>query len=286
MVVKLLRLGFTEFTLLVVYYLEKHNIPINFYIPYKINKINWLYTTSGYYDKTQKSSYMNVKHRNGDPPIYNEYFETLLNFIKDSDNFTYYSHFDTANNDVKNQVKNLLHFINPKNNYNITPDKVYEFIANKRVLIISPFAPLFKQQIESGNCKQIDPNFPKMEKTIYYRNIYTFFNSGPHANILETAKHIVDEVNALGEDFDSVLISAGAYGCILAKAFYDQNKNVCVVGGDLQKMFGILNTREKETMARNRIDINKLPNKHCWILNIPDEYKPLNYKKIENGCYW
>ena len=31
---------------------------------------------------------------------------------------------------------------------------------------------------------------------------------------------------------------------------------------------------------------NKINNPEYWILNIPDEYKPENYMKIENGCYW
>ena len=177
-------------------------------------------------------------------------------------------------------------YLNPKNNYFPIESVIYKLVSNKKVLIISPFATLFKQQVESGNCTRIDPNFPPMEKTIYYTNPYTFFNSGPHANILQTAQHIINEINALNEDFDSVLISAGAYSCILAKAFYDQGKNVCTSGGELQKMFGILNTREKQGMARNKIDINTLPNKDSWILTIPDAYKPKNYKLIEGGCYW
>ena len=82
---------------------------------------------------------MNVVHKNKDPPIYNEYFEILLNFIKDSDNFTYLSHF--PNNSV--DVKHMLDFLNIKNSYTMTTNKIYEFIANKKVLIISPFAPLF-----------------------------------------------------------------------------------------------------------------------------------------------
>ena len=254
------------------------------YAPYKSYKIKWLYTTSGYYDNTIKGSNMNVVHRNVDPPVYLTYLETLLNFIKDSDNFTYLSHFPADSADVQH----MLGFLNIKNSYWLTSDKIYEFIANKKVLIISPFAPLFKQQVDSGNCKKIDGNFPQMEKTIYYKNPYTFFNKGPNANILETANQIVNDINSQNssDDYDSVLISAGAYSCIIAKAFYDQGKNVCTVGGELQKLFGILNTREKQTMARSKINIHNLPNKECWIMNIPDEYKPANYKMIEDGCYW
>jgi hypothetical protein len=32
--------------------------------------------------------------------------------------------------------------------------------------------------------------------------------------------------------------------------------------------------------------LNEIANKEYWIMNIPDEYKPNNYMKIEGGCYW
>ena len=48
-------------------------------------------------------------------------------------------------------------------------------------------------------------------------------------------------------------------------------------------MFGILNRRSKFYL---NIDNKELENKEYWIMEIPDEYKPLNYEKIEEGCYW
>ena len=57
-------------------------------------------------------------------------------------------------------------------------------------------------------------------------------------------------------------------------------KSTCVVGGDLNTYFGIASKRF--------YDFNKgnIENKEYWIIDIPDEYKPNDYKKIENGCYW
>ena len=69
----------------------------------------------------------------------------------------------------------------------------------------------------------------------------------------------------------------------MAKQFYDIGKNVCTIGGDLQVYFGILNGRQKKWYKRDNI---KLKNEEYWIVNIPEEYKPNNYMKIENGCYW
>jgi len=46
------------------------------------------------------------------------------------------------------------------------------------------------------------------------------------------------------------------------------------------------NTRTKNKLKKT--DPNFLVNydDKIWIINIPDKYKPLNYMKIENGCYW
>ena len=107
---------------------------------------------------------------------------------------------------------------------------------------------------------------------------YTFFNKGPHNNILETTDYIFNDILAtITNDYDSVLISSGAYSCLIAKKFYDISKNVCTVGGDLQGMFGILNKRFTH--------FNKIPNEEYWI-KVPEEYKPKDYQKIEDGCYW
>ena len=48
-------------------------------------------------------------------------------------------------------------------------------------------------------------------------------------------------------------------------------------------MIGILNKRTKDFYNKQNID---LPNKDFWVLDIPEEYKPFNYEKIEDGCYW
>jgi hypothetical protein len=67
----------------------------------------------------------------------------------------------------------------------------------------------------------------------------------------------------------------------MAKKFYDNGKNVCTVGGQLQGFFGILNNRHK-----NFNKCKEIPNKEYWILDIPEQYKPDGYKTLEDGCYW
>ena len=56
------------------------------------------------------------------------------------------------------------------------------------------------------------------------------------------------------------------------------HKDAIYLGGSIQTIFGILSSREKQH--------SNLPYDENWIIDIPEEYKPKDYKMIENGCYW
>jgi hypothetical protein len=281
MPIKILRLGYTENTLLFIYWMNNYKKINNFYLTEAKNKfIKWLYTTSGYYDNTIKSDYMDAKHDIEDPQIYNEYMNLCFEFIKNSDNFQFCLHKITNNMDYYDEFK---HVFNCKNNNHISQEMLFNFIRDKKILIISPFASLFKQQIESKNINIIYTNMPNIKNVDIYNNEYTFFNKGQENNIFETAKKIFNDILKHNYSYESVIISCGAYSIILAKLFFDIDKNVLTIGGDLQTFFGVLNSRTNDYYIKNNIE---LKNKEYWIVNIPDEYKPKNYEKIENGCYW
>lgn len=322
---KYLRLGYTETTLLFVFWMNNYKkIHNESLLNYRNSFTRWLYTTSGYYDKTQNGHYMNVIHKSiNDPDIYNMYMTTLLNFLIKADILDIRSHVkinDTNNYNYYNEFKK---YLEPNTEQNISREIVYDFINNSKLLIISPFAPLMKQQIDNGNCKKIYNDFPNVNNVFDYRYPYTFFNDGPHNNILETLENEYTKIIKMYNinDYDSVIISCGAYSNLLAKKFYELNKNVCTVGGELQIFFGIANQRVKnvknidfdwKTYVENYEDLRKANintyetalqhwNKYgkkegrtfkkfehiqYWILKIPDEYKPKNYMRIEKGCYW
>jgi hypothetical protein len=278
---KILRLGMTEFSLLFMYWLNKYKqIKTTELIKSKITLIKWLYSTSGYYDNTINCTYMDAIHTENDTETYIKYMETLLEFIKNSNIYTFCFH----NFTLLDEMKEFKLLINPKTNIHLNQSIVFNFIKNKKVLIISPFAPLIQEQIISGNCKKIFDNTPSVDDIYTYTFPYTFFNKGPHNNILETVDCIYDEIiNSVHNEYESVLISCGAYSCLIAKKMYDNGKNVCTIGGDLQSMVGILNGRTRAYYIKQNKEI---PNKEYWITNIPDNYKPHDYMKIENGCYW
>lgn len=277
---KILRLGMTECSLLFIYWLNNYKKLNNQELTNSKNDLTkWLYTTSGYYDKTQKGNYFDVVHKN-DPDVYKKYMEILLDFIKNSDIYDYKFH----NFSFKNEINEFKNIVNPKIESHLNQEIVFNFIKDKKILIINPFSPLMKHQLDSGNCKVIYHTTPTVISICTYKFPYTFFNNGPDNNILETTDSIFNDIiNNVKDEYESVLISCGAYGCLIAKKFNDIGKNVCVVGGDLQTFFGILNDRTRDWFEKNNIEIQ---NKDCWIINIPDEYKPNDYIKIENGCYW
>jgi hypothetical protein len=257
----------------------------------KNDLIKWLYTTSGYYDKTQSQQHhkkpteilISVRHdHDNDTYIYKKYMNIIFDFIKNTDMFSFALH--KLPNVYEEDIQDFKKNIDPKKKGHITREIIFDFVKNKKILIVSPFSKLMKSQIDTGNWKHIYPNAPTVVNSCIYTFPYTFFNNGPHNDILETSQYLFNNIiETINEEYDNVLISCGAYSCLMAKQFYDIGKNVCTIGGDLQVYFGILNGRQKKWYKRDNIE---LKNEEYWIVNIPEEYKPNDYMKIENGCYW
>lgn len=289
---KIIRLGYTETSLLFVYYLKKYK-KYNFTNDDNefINLlINWLHTTSGYYDKLIKGDYFNIDaNKSIDSHIYHNYMEKLLlnlnnsnilqlNFHKFSENINKYK------NDFVSQFNSneIIYEIDDNDMFDYMKNKLFNIINNKRILVINSFSKLIKNQIDTNinNLKQIYSNFPNIIEVSQYTTPYTFFNNGPHNSILETINNICNEITNLSYNFDVAIISCGAYSSFIANYINKtMNKDIFVTGGYITRFFGIMCKR----------DINKFynfENKECWITNIPDEYKPFDYEKIENGCYW
>ena len=150
-------------------------------------------------------------------------------------------------------------------------------MENKNILIINNLGSLMKTQFESGNIDKICNEFPKNVKSIeYFENGYSFLNSGPDSSLLETAKHIIEKIKDL--NFDGAIISAGAYSCIIADDINKKlKKETFLMGGNLPLYFGIIT---KRITIYYKEFINE------YFINVPDSMKPLNYEKIEDGCYW
>ena len=270
------RLGFTETTLLFFFYLDKLSINNEHYIKDQHKYINWLYTTSGMYDKTVTGTYFNfdadmIKQTR----LYKRYFTNLLTILKNT-KYTIQLCFQKFNDKLLSYKEDFLKHINYYTKTIIYKD-IFSFMENKDILIINNLGPLMKQQYESNNMKYISPNYRESIKSVQYlENGYTFFNNGPHENILKTIKSLYKKIK--NYQFDGAIISAGAYSCFLANYIETElNKEVFIIGGTLPLYFGIKTTRIQN---HNSKDINE------YFIDVPEEMKPHDYMKIENGCYW
>lgn len=96
---------------------------------------------------------------------------------------------------------------------------------------------------------------------------YCFFNNGPDRDGFETIERIFNEID---KNFDTALVSIGPYGCILADRLNSLGKTTLTVGSGLPKVFAVEPGRKEE----------------YWLGEIPEQYIPTDYKKIENGRYW
>lgn len=267
------RLGFTESTLLFCYYLRNElKITNNEIITHEVSFLNWLFNTSGFYDASFNYNYNYVYSEN--------YKKLMVEFYQMSKQSKYsrflihnnslsiylpdfYKNFDIVNYSFKEQFNVIKSFVNCTNE---TP----------KVLIINPISKLMKHQYDSGNIFNLGvkelymDDFPKIEIQCYV-NEYTFFNKKyNNQNSFDYVDSIMPEINSM--DFDCVIISCGAISSLIANRL---KKDYLIIGSDLLSFFGI-----KHDRIKGRYEYNE-----HWI-DVPDECKPVEYKMVENGCYW
>jgi len=263
-----LRLGYTESTLLLCYWLDSHCENENGCLKSENSLIvNWLCRTSGYYDMNSKPEEILSSQ------TLNDYLSNLLRIVKASE-YQVMFHFHNLPR-CQQRSKKFYDFIEHSSKQ--PRISFYDFVNNKHILIVNNLGCLMKQQYESGNLQKANKAFPTTVKSIqYFENGYTFFNKGPHNNILETTQDICNKIKDF--EFDGAIISAGAYSCLVADFIQNEmRKDVFVVGGDLGTWFGI---KTKRASAFNPNLINE------YFIEVPDHLKPEGYKDIEDGAYW
>ena len=284
---KIVRLGMTETSLLFLTFVSR-NYELDPTLKKHISQtvlslVNWLYSTSGYYDKSVKGNSFNF-----DITALNKNYFKFINHLEIAVGNCEITQFFVHEGLVMyllNMYKN--DFIQK---YNITNLKIlngtefherindiFSMMEKKKVLVISSFDGLIKSQFISGNLKKIYDNFPDIIKLDTLKFPYCFHNNGPHENYFETLDAVFEEVKQI--DFDIAILGCGAYGHMLChKIDVELKKGAIYVGGSIQTLFGIISSREKEH--------GKIKYNDYWISEIPLEYRPTNYKQIENGCYW
>jgi hypothetical protein len=274
------RLGMTESTLLLFYFFD-HVLQCpssKLYNDQQNYLINWLFSTSGFYDKTVKGNYFDFDAENikkQPDGVYLKYFRALLNIVRT----------------VKQRVVFNFHKIHPE----LSTDEFYEYIEraehpeydeeaeflkalgeHKNIVIVNNLGQLMKRQYDTGGAL---PSLPEFESVDYYMNGYSFLNNGVHRNIFETADSICcDLQKQLTGKQTLVVVSAGAYSTFIAYFLSHKcNKSVFVIGGNLPFYFGIRTNRVVKFFA-DRID--------STFVTVPESLKPKCHKLIEDSCYW
>jgi len=284
---KIVRLGSTETSLLFLTFLSKQyqlDAPIKKHISQLImGCVNWLYSTSGYYDKQVKGTHFNFDVTALTKRYFN-FIKHLETSIQDCECTQFFVHEGFVMNLLKTYKNDFIQHYHI-NNFTILNgtefqdriQSIFDKMNHKKVLAISSFDGLIRQQFESGNLYKIYENYPTIVKLETIKFPYCFHNNGPHEHYFETLEYIFDQIKQI--DFDVAILGCGAYGHMLCHKIHTElQKDAIYVGGSIQTLFGIISSREKE---HKKIQYNDY-----WISEIPDEYKPTNYTLIENGCYW
>lgn len=157
-----------------------------------------------------------------------------------------------------------------------------EALEGKKVLVISPFAPLIESQYKNNRTKlfkdkKVLPEFKEL-KTIEAYNVLGGNNSYENINswfdALENMKEKMDNV-----DYDIALIGCGAYAFDLAAHAKRMGKKSITMCGSHSILFGIYGTRFSKYLDEIGV-LNEY-----WI-RPGDKFKPEGYEKVENGAYW
>jgi hypothetical protein len=204
------------------------------------NFINWLYTTSGWYDTEIKGSYFNIDTlavRNS--PIYSQWYEEMYPALYDCEALDVMMH-DKYWFDDSFQYRFASSFGNYKPFYWKNMDYIKSLVQDKDLLVVNGFAPLIEDKYGVRG----------------YRSPYTFFNSGEDKNSFETLERVISEL----PDAQTYLIAWGAYGSLLAQALHVKGREAIVIGSGLHDFYPLE--------------------------SIPDEFKPKDYMKIEDGRYF
>ena len=281
---KHLRLGNTEFNLMIAHFCEKNcnvNIQeINYINNIKMRYVDWIYKTAGYYDK-------NIQIKNQYTLV--DFTDKLSTFIEKMTNTLYNSHnvivldyvLDHTNHSSLNKY---IPDFEKKFNMKLIPGCIgvrecIPFILNKKVLVVSPFKELIDQQIT--NISNIQPTLINSQ-FITYKFPYTFLNNGPNYDSFETLDIIKNDIKENYKDFDVAILSCGCYGSFLVEMISDEmKKDALYVGGQLPLVFGIICKRDKWAISE------LYNNDTTYLINgIPDIYRPDGWERIEDGCYW
>ena len=151
-------------------------------------------------------------------------------------------------------------------------------LENKKVLVIHPFEESIKKQYQKRKLLFNNQNILPEFELLTLKAVQSIGGYHPDfKNWFDALKYMQDEI--IKKDFDIAIIGAGAYGLPLAGFCKEIGKKGLHLGGATQLLFGIYGKRWEDSK-----ELSSLKNEY-WVRPL-DKEKPINYKQVENGCYW
>lgn len=221
--------------------------------------LGWFYLIAGFYGKNS----------------FDRYASLYLNACETSDVHAYWHH---------NGFIEIENFLVPDNKTFIEPTSLESFrfenpwsveLANKKVLIISPFKKTIDSQLlVKDKIWQNSGIIPDAE-WLTYKSVQSIGGKGPHSDWYESFDIMCDDISKI--DFDIALLGCGAYGLPLCDYIKNTlNKSSIYIGGALQLYFGIKGKRWD-----NSPDVTKFYNEF-WV-RPSEEEKPESWEIIKGG---
>lgn len=244
---KLQRTGLTEGSLLYNEWLRKFDL---YREDTEAEFINWLYSTSGWYDKDIAGTHFDidvasVRQSDNYKRFLAEYHEAL----KNSEWFSLMLHSSWHLNGLEKQNEFAHQYSVTNRPYWQEPKFLHEITNGKRVLVVSSIAQLIT-----------DKYWTKENQLLGYATPQNLLNNGEHRNGWETLDKVTRDIEKMKDWFDFAIVSFGAYGVLLTDRIAKMGKDAATVGSGIYKMYPVG--------------------------KIPDELKPQGWEKVENGRYW
>lgn len=154
-----------------------------------------------------------------------------------------------------------------------------EFLKDKNVLVVSPFAKSIENQFKKLNLiwnNKIQNNF-NLKIIKFPFSIGISDEMKQWKNYIECLEYFKEKISK--ENFDFCIIGAGAYSLPLCQYVKSLKKSSIHLGGATQVLFGIKGNRWDSHPI-----ISKFFNEH-WIRPLKNEV-PSNHKINEDGAYW
>jgi hypothetical protein len=183
--------------------------------------INWLYSTSGFYDSEISGTNFDIDvEAVKNSIVYQRFLREFHDSLLDSDIVHLMIHGSYHLNGQEKQAEFASRFAPVNTCFWKDVPYLQSITEDKRVLVVSSIAELVEEKYG----------------VIGYTTPTTHLNTGPDKNYFETLDRVMSE---LPMDFDFALISFGAYGVLMADRLVKMGKSAATIGSGIYDLYPV-----------------------------------------------